>query len=195
MLPSFKFKFLLNLSLSAGLVFKKDPFAWNLHERGLLKSWHWGGVKTSLEQTTRSQLKKSHSSSAALTFCLSFLNMSFSRRPAFDREPHPVLLPEETFNLWLPPSLWLWLRLAHTFVRCYLWVLYSWVAACLQHLLVLEKWSQTSCHGEEWEKERAKRASKEPNSETLEEKDTIKEWKWRRVPDDEAKKMWLCWSS
>lgn len=26
-------------------------------------------------------------------------NMSAWRGPAFDREPHPVLLPEETFNL------------------------------------------------------------------------------------------------
>lgn len=83
--------------------------------------------------------------------------MSFWRRPTFDREPHPVLLPEETFNL--TPSLWL--QRSHTFVRCYLWVLYSWVAACLQHLLVLESQSQGSCQGEEWRK---KDSRKEPQS-------------------------------
>ena len=96
----------------------------------------------------------------ALTFSLSILNMSFLRRPAFDREPHPVLLPEETFNLCLPGSLCLYFWLSHTFVRCYLWVLYSRVAACLQHLLVLENQSQSSCQREEWEKERQEQRGK-----------------------------------
>lgn len=87
-------------------------------------------------------------------YFLSILNMSFLSRPAFDREPRPVLLPEETFNVSLSLSLCVSYPLTLSLLLSLILlsgVIYEWcsrVAACLQHLLVLETQSQRSCHRE-----------------------------------------------
>lgn len=119
----------------AGLVFKR------VHLLEIcMKGVYW---KVGIEQECKLQKNRQHihistqrekkrSFRSSSFFCLSHIFSLYSDHVLLEEASvwpwatPSFLLPEETFNLSLPPSLCPWLWLSHTFVRCYLWVLYAY---------------------------------------------------------------------